>query len=334
MVRNKTRFMVPCLSLLAPALLPSQETGSLRITVTDPSGAIVPDAQILLSDEFNGTRRIAAVDNDPSFCLVNGLDPGIYPLQVTKAGFDAYIVEKLRIHAREGQVVRIPLRLASAATQAITVTGEIEGVSSEPSAGTTVDGKYLSDLPVNSRGFESLLTLSRGVTNAGDGPDGGIHANGLRSNTNYYMVDGVSANTGVGGGGPALPACPGGPGGFGGSGANGTGVATNASGSSSGLISLDAVKELQVQVSAFAPEFGRSPDARSPSRAAEGRMSCTPRLPGSTAILRLTPTTGSIIRTAWAAEPSVWRTPRLRPAARFRKTRRSSRAESAERDLR
>ena len=262
MVRNKTRFMVPCLSRLAPALLPSQETGSLRITVTDPSGGIVPDAQILLSDEFNGTRRIAAVDNDPSFCLVNGLDPGIYPLQVTKAGFDAYIVEKLRIHAREGQVVRIPLRLASAATQAITVTGEIEGVSSEPSAGTTVDGKYLSDLPVNSRGFENLLTLSRGVTNAGDGPDGGIHANGLRSNTNYYMVDGVSANTGVGGGGPALPAGPGGPGGFGGSGANGTGVATNASGSSSGLISLDAVKELQVQVSAFAPEFGRSPGAQ------------------------------------------------------------------------
>jgi hypothetical protein len=254
------RWLSVCSILFLTSLcLRGQEAGGLRVVVTDPSGAAVPDALVAVSDEF-GSRRAIATEGDASSYVANGLDPGLYRLEVSKAGFDTYVIEKLHIHSRDSQVIRVSLRVTAAAKQTVTVTAEMEGISADPSTGTAVDGKYLADLPVNSRSFTSLLTLAPGLSDAGDGPDGGIHANGLRSNTNYYMVDGVSANTGTGPGGGA----PAGPGGFGGgaAGANGTGVATNASGNSSNLISLDSIKEMQVQTSSFAPEFGRSPGAQ------------------------------------------------------------------------
>ena len=63
-----------------------------------------------------------------------------------------------------------------------------------------------SALPVSGRGLLSLVELSPGVvaTPAANGEAGQFSTNGLRANTNYFTVDGVAANTGVGGGG--LPA--------------------------------------------------------------------------------------------------------------------------------
>lgn len=257
------RWLVTCVTAaLLTVPLAAQETGSLRIVVTDPSGAGIADADVLITDVVHGTRHIAADADDPSAYVMPGLDPGLYRLEVSKQGFSAYVIENLRLHSRSTQSLPIQLRLSSSRKDTITITAETEGVASDPSAGVSVSGQYLSNLPVNSRGFESLVALAPGVTDAGDGPAGGIHSNGLRSNENYYMVDGVSANTGVSGGGATGRG--GGPGGigFGGSGANGTGVATNASGNSSNLISLDAIQEMQVQTSTFAPEFGRSPGAQ------------------------------------------------------------------------
>lgn len=239
----------------------AQETGSLRLFVLDPAGAAVIDAQVTVSDDVHGSRTASSTEGDGTFYVLSGLDPGLYRLEISKPGFDPYIVEKLRVHGRETQSLRIPLRLSAATKQTVTVTAETEGISTDPSVGASIEGKYLENLPVNSRSFTSLLTLAPGITDAGEGPGGGIHANGLRSNTNYYMIDGVSANTGTSGGAPG-PGGAGRPGGFGGSGANGTSAATNASGGSSNLISLDAIQEMQVQVSTFAPEFGRSPGAQ------------------------------------------------------------------------
>ena len=257
---RKHWLVIFLIALPIPLPLFGQDTASLRVVITDPSGAEVPDAKVVASESLHATQRVTVGGAERTMYVLVGLDPGLFRLEVTKPGFDAYVVEGLRLHARESQVLRISLRLSAAEKQTVTVTGEEEGIPSDPSTGMALDGDYLSVLPINSRSFTSLLTLTPGLTDAGDGPDGGIHSNGLRSNTNYYTIDGVSANTGVGGGpGPG----PGGPGGgIGGSGANGTGLATNASGDSSNLISVDSIKEMQVQVSTFAPEFGRSPGAQ------------------------------------------------------------------------
>ena len=71
--------------------------------------------------------------------------------------------------------------------------------------------------------------------------------NGQRPDSNYFSVDGVSANISVGGGGSVL------------AGASGSGVQPSASGGFNNLASIDAIEEFKIQTSTFAPEFGRTP---------------------------------------------------------------------------
>lgn len=97
-----------------------------------------------------------------------------------------------------------------------------------------------------------------GITSAEGGKGGGgFNANGLRSNANYYTLDGVSMNTApAGGGGGGFGGPPGGgPGGGGPQPGGGGGGAT-------GTISIDSMQEVKVQTSSFAPEFGRTPGAQ------------------------------------------------------------------------
>ena len=107
-------------------------------------------------------------------------------------------------------------------------------------------------LPLNGRGLLSLLELAPGVvvTPATRGEAGQFTVAGQRPNTNYFTVDGVSANSGVSGGG--LPA-------------QSTGAALpgmTAFGSLDSLVSRDALQEARVQTSTSVPEFGHLPGAQ------------------------------------------------------------------------
>jgi hypothetical protein len=128
----------------------------------------------------------------------------------------------------------------------------------DASTGAVISGDYANRLPSNSRSLDTLVQMTPGVVSSGE-PGGGVNVNGMRSNTNYYTVDGVSANTGdaqPGGGGPGgMPGMRGGA-------VVGSSAGTSATGSSMNLISLDAMQEFRVQTSTFAPEFGRSPGAQ------------------------------------------------------------------------
>ncbi|MCP5117245.1 MAG: hypothetical protein GY953_40995, partial [bacterium] len=113
----------------------------------------------------------------------------------------------------------------------------------------------MEHLPTNQRSVQALIIMAPGVINSSGGDE--INVNGLRSNTSYYTVDGVSANMGVSSRGGFLGAR----GGRGGRGTAGTGVSAGEN-NTANMISLDAMQEVQIQTSAFAPEFGRSPGAQ------------------------------------------------------------------------
>ena len=115
---------------------------------------------------------------------------------------------------------------------------------------TVVDQQFVRNMPLNGRSFQSLIALTPGVVftsqNLGQGQ---FSVNGQRSNANYFMVDGVSANFGttISGLGQTLA---GGIPGF------------TAQGGTNGLVSVDAMQEFRVQTSSYAPEFGRTPGAQ------------------------------------------------------------------------
>jgi hypothetical protein len=244
--------------LLMPftALLPAQEfSASVSVTVSDPSNAVVPQAHIVLTDTRWGTVRQGDT-NIAGALTFDSLRPSDYTLEAVKTGFEKLRIERLVVAVRDRQSLRLELKVAGGQTS-VTVTDSAQGVTTDASLGISVDHNYIQNLPVNGRSMEALVMMTPGITSAEGGmggAGGGFNANGLRSNTNYYTMDGLSLNSPVGGGpgGGGMP----GRGGFGGGPPGGGG------GTSGEMPSMDALQELRVQTSPFAPEFGRSPGAQ------------------------------------------------------------------------
>ncbi|MBY0505432.1 MAG: carboxypeptidase-like regulatory domain-containing protein [Bryobacteraceae bacterium] len=248
MLSRSLLFLLGC-----AATLSAQETATLSGQVVDPKGAAVPGTTITVKDLRRSSLK-SVTANGTGLFQFDSLDPGDYSLAAEKAEFAAFRINLITLQARDRKSVRVALQLASTTTT-VTVEAQQEGVSSDASGGAVLEQDFLKHLPLNGRNVSGLLQMAPGVV-SGSGPGGGgINVNGLRSNTNYYMLDGVSvaAGTPIGGGGVGGPGGPGGGGPPAGAGAGGGGA---------DAIPLDSLQEVRIQTSAFAPEFGRTPGAQ------------------------------------------------------------------------
>ncbi|HEU0252143.1 MAG TPA: hypothetical protein VFR12_03860, partial [Pyrinomonadaceae bacterium] len=124
-------------------------------------------------------------------------------------------------------------------------------IDESPAVSTVVDREFVSKLPLNGRTIQPLISLTPGtvLTATSSTEFGQFSVNGQRADANYAMIDGVSANVS-----PTY--------------ATGTAFSQNNSGSvlgfsalgtTSNLVSVDALQEFKVMTSSFAPEFGRTP---------------------------------------------------------------------------
>lgn len=186
----------------------AQDSATLTVAVVDPSFATVPEASLVLTDLRRGSVNRAQTD-DSGYATFDFLEPSEYSLTVVKAGFAAYRIDRLVIQVRDRQTLRLELKINSATQTEIEVSERAEAFSSDVAEGTPLDQQYIQNLPLNGRNAESLILLAPGITSPG-GAAGDFNANGLRSNTNYYTLDGVSLNRAVSGGGGGGFAGPGG----------------------------------------------------------------------------------------------------------------------------
>lgn len=255
-VFRRMRKLTSCFPALAyGALLPAavvfaQSSASLSGVVVDAAGAVVPGAHIVLSDAEHGFLRDITTGREGIYAFTQ-LNPGTYTLRAIKPGFALLTVESLVLSVDDRKSLRLKLDVGVVG-QSLTVTAGTAGLTYDPSTGSTIDHDFIENLPINGRSFQSLIELSPGVvtTSSGFGESGQISVNGQRSNANYYTVDGVSANTDVSPS-PAL-----------GQSGSGSTPGFSALGTTSNLISVDALQEFKVQTSSFAPEFGRTPGAQ------------------------------------------------------------------------
>src|SRR5580693_173563 len=221
----------------------AQDFASLTITVTDSTDAMVPDASVTLINSQRGTIFHQQTPTG-GYVIFDSLTPGDYSVQIEKTGFQQYQIRSLPLGVRDRKTLVIELKVAAAQSTAVDVKEKVDLISNDAAQGVPLGQNYIQNLPVNGQNAESLVLMAPGITSAAGGiGDGGINANGLRSNTSYYTLDGVSLNTSIaaaGGGGR------GGGGGFGGFGGGGGLVAPNA-GASTDLINIDAMQEMNVQ---------------------------------------------------------------------------------------
>lgn len=222
--------------------------GTVSGIVLDPSGGVIIGADVLIINNETGMQYPGKANNE-GFYVVSNIPPGTYRIQVSNGGFKTIIKPDIVIHVLDALAINFTLPIG-AASEIVTVQGGAPLINTEnASVSTVIDRDLVENLPLNGRSFNTLLQLTPGtvIVPSGLTAPGQFSINGQRSNGNYFMVDGVSANFGS-----TTSVSPGPSGG-------GAVPAFNALGGTSSLVSVDAVEEFRVETSSFAPEFGRAP---------------------------------------------------------------------------
>jgi Carboxypeptidase regulatory-like domain/TonB dependent receptor-like, beta-barrel len=254
---NRFRLLAFCFAIrsvcLALVLLSSilsfaqTESATMSGTVMDRSGAVVADTKIEVTNSDTNVRT-ATTTNKSGIYVVTGLRPGRYRMSVSKEGFRSIVVTDITLNVQD--VVSRNFNLdVGAFSESITVTADQVNINTtDASVSTVVDRQFAENLPMNGRSFQALIQLTPGVvlTTSSSFSDGQFSVNGQRPDSNYWMIDGVSANIGVGFT-AASDTLAGSLGGF------------SAQGGTNSLVSVDAMQEFRIQTSTFAPEFGRTP---------------------------------------------------------------------------
>lgn len=192
----RIREIVLCLLLLFgfAAALPAQEiTGNISGTVTDTSGAAVPDAKVDLSSASTGAER-STTTNSAGIFFFTSLPIGDYTLIVSKDGFKKSEITGIHVNVNDKLTFNVKLPLG-AVTESVTVTSEVAVLQTESAEVSNLIGNsQMKSLPLNQRDFGQLVDLVPGVApdNGRVGiNDTGVSVNGNQSNSNLYLVDGT-----------------------------------------------------------------------------------------------------------------------------------------------
>lgn len=223
--------------------------------VVDSAGGIIQDADIEILNEATGVQYHEKT-NQVGIYTISILPPGQYRIEVSKPGFKTLIKPGIVLNVESAIALNFTLPVG-ATSESVTVEAGASTINTaDGSVSTVIDRDFVANMPLNGRSFQSLLTLAPGVLQVansygvgyGVGYSGDIVVNGQRTESNYYTVDGVSANTG------ATPNSLGG-----GAGVSGNVPALTALGTTQGLVSIDALQEFRSTTSTYSAEYGRTP---------------------------------------------------------------------------
>ncbi len=230
------------LMLLPPALLAqTASTGAIKGTVTDSSGAVVPNATVTATDNETAAARTVTSGGDGSF-IITVLPLGTYRLRVQATGFKPLEVPSIVVNVTETASFN-PVLEVGGQTQEVTVQATAEALqTTNATMGTVVSSNTATSIPLTTRNFTNLLGLSAGAntsvfnaTQLGKGTTD-IAVNGASLGQNGTSMDGVSiSNTTTSG---LL---------------SDTGKAP-----SIGLVNPDAIQEFKIQTSLFDAGYGRN----------------------------------------------------------------------------
>lgn len=179
--------------------LQAQENGTIVGTVTDPSGAVVPDVTITVTNQATSVARTTTTNADGNYALP-GLPVSTYTVRAEKTGFTTATRTDLALNV--GADVRVDISLAvGAVTQEVNVTASAVHLQTENAqVSTAVTSKHIEAIDTNGRNFIQLANLVPGAvgpslvgsfnTPVGVTANAGINFNGERQSHNVFSVDG------------------------------------------------------------------------------------------------------------------------------------------------
>jgi outer membrane receptor protein involved in Fe transport len=213
-MKNTIRFFAlaifAAISLFAATATMAQTTttGSVEGVVTDPNGAVVPNAAVTLSGPnlIRPQTVTAGVDGTYRF---GSVPPGRYTIDVASvAGFAAFKQENIEVNLGRGTTVNIAMTAAGVGeTVDVVASAEIDQTTN--TTGTNVSTEFFSNIPT-SRTVQGLYTIAPTVSRSGlrdaSGRDRDPSVAGSSGPENNYILDGVNTtDPAFGGGGANLP---------------------------------------------------------------------------------------------------------------------------------
>jgi Carboxypeptidase regulatory-like domain/TonB dependent receptor len=229
--------MIVGVMLFSPRPLHAQvDTGSIVGTISDPSGAVIGNATVTLTNEGTNASLSTAVGADGGFKFTP-VRIGSYKVTVSSPGFQTTEQRDLAVNVGAAVLLNFVLKPGQ-----VTETVQVEAgtpllESQTSSVGQVVDSRSVNNLPLNGRNFTFLAQLGAGVNTPqsdtrGNAASGAFSANGLRAAQNNYLLDGIDNNS------DTVDFL------------NGTNYVV--------LPPVDAIQEFKVQTTGFSAEFGRS----------------------------------------------------------------------------
>jgi hypothetical protein len=185
----------------------AQFRSSIEGTITDPSGAVVPDAKVTLTNIDTGVSTIAQSNAEGLFRFPS-LAPGRYKLTVSLQGFATITQENINLLAEEIRTIPLALKTGSS-SDTITITAEVNAIQlAEAKIGSDISEREIRDLPLPGRNVVSVLSQTPGVTGIGNAStnanDTDIFslvnnpqnsANGQRGEANAFYLDNTLATS-------------------------------------------------------------------------------------------------------------------------------------------
>src|SRR5580700_3100969 len=216
------RRLLLLVSLLVAPVLAQLDTGIIEGTVKDTAGASIPRAPVTITETQTNIRFSVLTDAQGDY-VSPPLKVGIYTVGVMATGFKTY--ERTGIVLQVQDRLRVDAQLeVGALSETVRVTGEVALVQTETSAlGQVIGQQQLVDMPLNGRNYLGLVALTAGVIGSGTS----FSSNGVRTDMNNFVLDGVDNNS-------------------------------NDNGNYTLGVNLDAIAEFKIQTSSYDAEFGRA----------------------------------------------------------------------------
>ena len=218
---RRNGFVVFAVLAFASAISWASITGSISGVVTDKSGAVVADANVVATDTLTAVRTTVKTDAK-GFYSLPALAIGTYDLDISQAGFKTFRRTGLVIDANAALRADATLELGTI-NEKVEVSSDVVHVETQSTQmGEVIEGEKMTSVPLNGRSFIDLLALQPGVspyqnldttegigvdetTLSGDQTNGTQSVNGGRLGSNGFMVNGADAQEGVHNGAAILP---------------------------------------------------------------------------------------------------------------------------------
>lgn len=175
--------------------------GFLVGTVADPTGAVIPNANITITNTATGTIRTTTSQSNGSYRF-DAIDPGSYNLEVSATGFTNTRSENIVVASAQTAEVNLQLSV-SGASATVNVVGSDSNVQLQTTDGArvnTLEQRQITELPVAGLNPTALVFTLPGVADVGQTNVGGFvqgtefSVNGLRSRANNQLIDGLDNN--------------------------------------------------------------------------------------------------------------------------------------------